>query len=120
MKFFFISAVFITFSLTAKSESSEVSIDREAVRVVIKNNLNVFKKCYTDEYKNNKNLAGKVVLAWEINDQGVVTKSWIKSTQLNNENTEKCLTEKVKALSFPKAPTTTIADVQYPFVFKGQ
>jgi len=120
MKSFFISTILIVFSLTAKSENTEVSIDREAVKVVIQNNLNVFKKCYTDEYKNNKNLAGKVVLAWEINDQGVVAKSSIKSTQVNNENTEKCLTEKVKALSFPKAPTGTIADVQYPFVFKGQ
>lgn len=120
MKFIYISAVLILFSFSARSENTQVSIDRQAVRLVIKENLSIFKKCYEDEYKNDSSLEGKVVLGWNIDASGVATKSQIKMTKLNNKNVEDCLVEKIKTLSFPKAPAVTIAEIQYPFLFQGK
>lgn len=110
--------VIILISFGASSNETNNTIDREAVKSVIKNNLNLFKNCYEVEYRKNHSLEGKVVIGWSIDQNGLVTKTWVKDTKMNNQNVENCLTDKVKTLNFPKAPLGTVAEVQYPFVFQ--
>lgn len=120
MKATFLVISIILFSIVSRSEEKTQSIDKDAVRRVVRSNLAIFKKCYEDSYKNDNTLEGKIVITWNIDSEGTVLKSWIKSTKMNNKNVEDCLLEKVKTLTFPKAPQGTVAEVQYPFIFQGK
>ncbi len=111
--------MFAALSLRAV-EKNESSIDRSAVRKVIKNHLLEFKKCYELEFKTKPDLEGKVVVDLAVSDKGNVLKTKIVSTQLNNLNVENCLLDVFKTLKFPNAPNGTVVEVRYPFLFKNK
>lgn len=103
-------------------ESFTGTIDKEAVRRVVKSALAQFKACYEKEYRMNSKLEGKVVVQWEIHEQGVAKNAQIvrvKST-INNSNVEECVKNRMMALKFPEPPPGTAAEVTYPFIFQGQ
>jgi pSer/pThr/pTyr-binding forkhead associated (FHA) protein len=98
------------------------SIDKEAVRRVVKSALAQFKACYEREYRMNSKLEGKVVIQWEIHEQGVAKNAKVvrsKST-INNSAVEGCVKNRMMALKFPEPPPGTAAEVTYPFIFQGQ
>lgn len=98
------------------------SIDKEAVRRVVKSALAQFKACYEREYRMNSKLEGKVVIQWEIHEQGVAKNAKVvrsKST-INNSAVEDCVKNRMMALKFPEPPPGTAAEVTYPFIFQGQ
>lgn len=98
------------------------TIDKEAVRRVVKSALAQFKACYEREYRMNSKLEGKVVVQWEIHEQGVAKNAQIvrvKST-INNSAVEDCVKNRMMALKFPEPPPGTAAEVTYPFIFQGQ
>lgn len=98
------------------------SIDKEAVRRVVKSALAQFKACYEREYRMNSKLEGKVVIQWEIHEQGVAKNAVVvrnKST-INNKAVEDCVRSRMMALKFPEPPPGTAAEVTYPFIFQGQ
>ena len=98
------------------------SIDREAVRRVVRSALASFKSCYDREYKRDSKLEGKVVIAWDIHEKGIAKNARLikeKST-LGNSAVEECVRGRLLALRFPEPPSGTIAEVTYPFLFQGQ
>ncbi len=98
------------------------SIDREAVRRVVRSALASFKSCYDREYKRDSKLEGKVVIAWDIHEKGIAKNARLvkeKST-LGNSAVEECVRGRLLALRFPEPPAGTIAEVTYPFLFQGQ
>lgn len=98
------------------------SIDREAVRRVVRSALAAFKACYERELKSNSKLEGKVMISWEIREKGVAAAAKVlqdKST-INNSNVENCVRSRMLTLRFPEPPPGTIAEVQYPFYFTSQ
>lgn len=98
------------------------SIDREAVRRVVRSALAAFKSCYDREYKRDSKLEGKVVIAWDIHEKGIAKNARLvkeKST-LGNAAVEECVRGRLLALRFPEPPAGTIAEVTYPFLFQGQ
>ena len=111
-----IATILLVLSFGA-SAGADNSIDKEAVRKVIKNNLPLFQKCYADELKNDPKIKGKVVLSWDISDTGEVKTATIKSSALKNKTAEECIVATVKALKFPEAPQGTFANINFPFVF---
>ncbi len=105
---------------SASTESKELpSIDREAVKRVVRNNISLFKACYDTEYKKDPTLKGKVTVGFDISDTGDVIKADIKKTDIKNEALNSCLIDRMRSLKFPKAPAGTVAEVHYPFTFKG-
>lgn len=105
------------------SEESFVgSIDKEAVRRVVKSALAQFKACYEREYHMNSKLEGKVVIQWEIHAQGVAKNAIViqNRSTLNNSAVEECVKNRMMALKFPEPPPGTAAEVTYPFIFQGQ
>ena len=101
------------------SAKVQPSMDREAVRRTMRDNVSKYKKCYDSEYKKNDKLEGKVVLQWIIKSDGTVGEEKIQSTTLNNDKVEKCLLGVLSKSTFPKPPEGAIADISYPFLFKG-
>jgi hypothetical protein len=98
------------------------SIDKEAVRRVVKSALQQFKACYEREYHMNSKLEGKVVVQWEIHAQGVAKNAIVIQSRstLNNPAVEECVKNRMMALKFPEPPPGTAAEVTYPFIFQGQ
>lgn len=94
------------------------SIDREAVRKIIRKNSKQFKQCYTEQLKQYPKLLGKVVLDWEISDKGDVKTASIKSSTLQNTELHDCMIAVLKKIQFPEAPKGQIAQVSYPFLFE--
>lgn len=98
------------------------SIDREAVRRVVRSALAAFKACYERELKSNSKLEGKVMISWEIREKGVAAAAKVvkdKST-INNTTVENCVKSRMLTLRFPEPPPGTIAEVQFPFYFTSQ
>ncbi len=98
------------------------SIDREAVRRVVRSALTAYKSCFEREYKKDSKLEGKVMIAWEIHEKGVAKNARVlkdKST-INNSKVEECVRARLVGLVFPEPPAGTVAEVTFPFVFQGQ
>lgn len=96
------------------------TIDREAVRRVVRSKLNEIKNCYERALNTNKELEGKVVIRFIIEEQGRVKIANTKSTTLNNKQVEECVAMRIKNAIFPEPPPGTVAEVDYPFVFGAQ
>jgi C-terminal processing protease CtpA/Prc len=111
-----ILAIILLLSISGHADESN-SIDKEAVRKIIRKNLASFKKCYDNEVNDNPDIGGKVVLSWDISDTGELKTANIKSSDLKNLNAEECIVSTVKTLKFPEAAKGTTINVSYPFVF---
>jgi outer membrane biosynthesis protein TonB len=98
----------------------EGTIDREAVRRVIRSILSQIKSCYERQLRMKPNLEGKIVVQFEIMSQGRVRSAKTKSTALNDGAVESCVANLIKDQRFPEPPPGTIALVDYPFVFGAQ
>ncbi len=96
------------------------TIDREAVRRVVRSALTQFKDCYNREYKSDTKLEGKVVITWEIHEKGIAKNARIVSSTIKNSNVESCVKSRMMTLRFPEPPAGTVAEVTYPFLFQGQ
>ncbi|MFN7824557.1 MAG: AgmX/PglI C-terminal domain-containing protein [Pseudobdellovibrionaceae bacterium] len=96
------------------------SIDREAVRRVIRSILNQIKSCYERQLRVNSTLEGKVIIQFEIAEQGRVRTAKTKSTSLNDSTVESCVASRIREARFPEPPSGTIAVVDFPFVFGAQ
>ena len=96
------------------------SIDKEAVRRVVRNNRRQLQACYENELSRSPDLHGKIIVQWEIGAGGVVTDAKIKSSTMNNSSVENCITSRLRAWRFPEPPANTAAVVNFPFVFAAK
>lgn len=110
----------VNISIGGAGENWEGSIDREAVRRVIRSIQSQIRSCYERELRSNSSLEGKVVIQFEIMEQGRVRVAGTKSSTLNNSNVESCVAARIKDQRFPEPPTGQIAVVDFPFVFNKQ
>lgn len=106
-----------TVSAGGPDEGYEGSIDREAVRRVIRSILEPIKGCYSRRLQASPKIAGKVVIRFVIEEQGKVRQASTKSTSLNDVTVETCVAARIREQRFPEPPPGTIAEVDYPFVF---
>lgn len=102
-----------------EEESFSGTIDREAIRRVIQANLRVIKTCYERQLNRNPDLFGKVVIAWEIGEQGRVVSARIGRDELGNRAVGDCIVAKLKGWRFPEPPANQQVEVAYPFFFSN-
>ncbi len=110
----------VNIEASGEDASWEGTIDREAVRRVIRSILAQIKNCYERQLRVNSQLEGKVVIQFEIGAQGRVDLAKTRSTTLNDTTTEACVAARIKEARFPEPPPGSIAVVDYPFVFGAQ
>lgn len=96
------------------------TIDKEAVRRVIRAKLNEVKSCYErvlNTLPKGQRLEGKVVIAWQIVERGAAKNVRVKSSTLGNSTVENCIRDRLGSWVFPEPPPGMIAEVAgYPFV----
>lgn len=110
----------VTIEPGGADEAWDGTIDREAVRRVIRSILNQIKSCYERQLRVNSSLEGKVVIRFEIIEQGRVRSAKTQSTSLKDATVESCVAARIREARFPEPPPGTIAQVDYPFVFGAQ
>lgn len=101
-------------------ESFDATIDKEAIRRVIRTKIHEVKSCYEralNVQEKGKRLEGKIVLGWEIVDKGQARNVKVKSSTLDNPQVENCIRDRLASWTFPEPPPGLVAEVQaYPFV----
>jgi outer membrane biosynthesis protein TonB len=96
------------------------SIDKEAIRRIIQANKNAIRSCYERSLQRKPDLYGKLVLEWDIEERGRVTRASVKSNSLGDDQVATCIMGRIKALRFPEPPPDQIGRVTFPFVFSSQ
>jgi hypothetical protein len=119
-----------TGSLGAKKNASVIpggddaqftgTIDREAIRRVVRANIGQIRACYEKALNQDPSLYGKIVIQWTIGPQGQVVEAGVKSTTMNSPAVESCAVARLKTWKFPVPPTNELPVVSYPFVFQAQ
>lgn len=101
-------------------ESFDGTIDKEAIRRVIRAKLHEVKSCYErvlNTMEKGRKLEGKIVLGWEIIEKGQARNVQVKSSTLGNKQVENCIRDRLASWTFPEPPPGLVAEVQaYPFV----
>lgn len=95
------------------------SLDPALIDAIIKRDLAVLKRCYDKELYRTPALAGKMVVNFTIGADGIVTQSKIKSSTMNSEPVESCVTARFMELVFPKPNGGGIVNVNYPLMFSS-
>ncbi|MFS4459659.1 AgmX/PglI C-terminal domain-containing protein [Bdellovibrio sp. HCB2-146] len=101
-------------------ESFDGTIDKEAIRRVIRAKKFELQSCYEralNTLEKGRKLEGKIVLSWEIIERGQARNVKIKSSTLGNRQVENCIRDRLASWTFPEPPPGLVAEVQaYPFV----
>lgn len=95
------------------------SLAPEVIDAVIKRHLAQLEYCYERELPTKPTLAGRIVVHFEIELDGRVGSSSIKSSSLNDANVESCIADRFRTILFPKPNGGGIVTVNYPFLFKS-
>ena len=104
----------------AGSDSDFVTtIDKEAIRRVIRSHKREIRTCYERALNKNKNLYGKLVLKWSIVGRGKATKVKVVKNTLNDKTVANCIKRKLTTWNFPAPPENTEGVVTFPFVFSS-
>jgi hypothetical protein len=88
---------------------------QESVERVIKSRRGIMRACYQKELHRNPELAGKIVVDFEIDAAGKVTHARMKATTMRNPSVEGCIVRQVRMFRF--ATATAATRVTYPFYF---
>lgn len=101
-------------------ESFDGTIDKEAIRRVIRAKKHELQSCYErvlNTMEKGSRLEGKIILSWEIIDKGQARNVKVKSSTLGNAKVENCIRDRLASWTFPEPPAGLVAEVQaYPFV----
>jgi predicted component of type VI protein secretion system len=95
-------------------------MDKEAIRRVIREHIREIRSCYEKELQRSPDLYGKIVLEWDIEEEGRVSRVVTKSNALGNDNVANCIMSRLKMWKFPDPPKDQVGRVIFPFVFSSQ
>lgn len=95
-------------------------MDKEAIRRVIREHIREIRSCYERELQRSPDLYGKIVLEWDIEEEGRVSRVVTKSNALGNDNVANCIMSRLKTWKFPDPPKDQVGRVIFPFVFSSQ
>ncbi len=100
-------------------ESFSGTIDREAIRRVLKANERTIRTCYERQLNRNPDLFGKLVLTWDIADGGRALHVHVSSNELGNADVANCIMDRLKTWKFPDPPANQQVEVSYPWFFSN-
>lgn len=103
-------------------ESYGGNIDRNGIRQVFISNQRALQSCYEAALAGDKGLSGKLVLDFDIGEQGRVLRADMsreKST-LTSSQLATCVINRMKNWRFPEPPQNQTVQVFYPLAFSGK
>ena len=105
-----------------KMKNPEVNgkIDKRIIQKVVRQHGSELRTCYEKALSKTKGITGRIVVHWEIDAGGAVSKSEVKSSTFGNPALENCFTESIKQWRFPSPKDGGTVLVDYPFVLELQ
>lgn len=94
------------------------AIDRDGVRLAIEQILDRIRSCYERALIKRVNLEGEITVRFLIGPGGIVQTAETHQTTLNHVGVERCVEGEIKQQQFPLPVTGTVAEIDYPFIFK--
>ncbi len=94
------------------------ALESGQIKRIISERIPQVRACYERELKKNSALAGKVLVAWTIREDGSVTSPKAKKNTTGNRALVPCITKAVSKWRFPKSGSPS--DVEFPFVFRSK
>lgn len=96
------------------------TVDKAAVRRVVLSILNQIRNCYERNLRTNSDLEGKVIIHWEVYDQGRVKTSSVKEAPAELKAVGECVALRIRDQRFPDPPAGSYYEVDYPFMMGKQ
>jgi hypothetical protein len=102
--------------------SAASKVDRNGIRQSFIDHQKFLQKCYEDALKDKKDLAGKLVLDFDIGDGGKILRAQVdpQRNKLDNKKLSDCVIAGVKVWKFPPPPPKQTVQVFYPLAFSGK
>lgn len=98
------------------ADEISAGMDKEGIRKAIREHIVPIRHCYESDMKKRPAwIYGKLVLEWDIEDDGKVSKVAIKDKFLST--VDSCIASVIKETKFPAAPKGQVGRVVFPFVF---
>jgi|GEM_PF-4168390 len=110
----------VSIQSVAPAFSAAGTIDKEAIRKVFFANSKAIRYCYESQLNRNSKLQGKIVLDFEIGEQGrVVGRPRIDQANSTTASAglSRCLLTRLKIWTFPEPPKNQVVRVLYPLAF---
>ena len=93
-------------------------LSRYAINATIAKYLSQVRRCYENQLNKQPGLEGLVTVGFQINGNGMLNYSRVKSTTLKSAVVEKCITTKMMTWQFPKPKGGVNVNINYPFMLR--
>ena len=110
----------VQINIGGQEEAFVGTIDREAIRRVILDNISQIRNCYERILNTKPDLFGKLVIEWDIEERGRVKRAKAIKNSTGSRALASCVVRRLKSWRFPEPPEDQIARVTYPFVFAAK
>lgn len=100
------------------SENVQVlsGLSKDIINAVVARHRSEIRSCYESALQRNPSLRGKVVMAFNIQPNGVVSYAAPKESTIGDSSLENCIASKIKTWIFPKPEAPVVTEVSaYPF-----
>ena len=105
-------------AISIVSENVQVlsGLPKDVINAVVQRHRAEIRSCYDAALQQNPNLRGKVVIAFTIQPNGIVSYSGVKESTIGSRGLENCITSHVRTWLFPKPEAPVVTEVSaYPF-----
>ncbi|HCP45261.1 MAG TPA: hypothetical protein DIU15_04435, partial [Deltaproteobacteria bacterium] len=105
---------------TGNADISTSPEDIKSIKRTMKRYNGRVKACYERQLKGNPDLAGKVMVSFEILTDGTVTAAGIEENTTGNKELESCILKVVRRIKFNPPPPDDVEVAGYPYIFAAQ
>jgi len=105
-------------AISIVSENVQVlsGLSKDIINAVVARHRSEIRSCYESALQRNPGLRGKVVMAFTIQANGIVSYAGTKESTLGDASLENCIASKIKTWIFPKPEAPVVTEVSaYPF-----
>ena len=92
-------------------------LSAETIRRVVRRHRNEVRYCYSQALQTRPDLEGRIGMRFLISSSGAVQTAFVSNSTLQNQSTERCVTDAVRRWVFPAPEDGGLVSVNYPFVF---
>lgn len=103
----------------ATATATGTGLAPDVISRVIRENVGRIHLCYEAAMAKTPSLAGKIVVAFTINGQGVVASASAGETTIADGEMVNCVVKVLKSIAFPAPDGGSNVQVSYPFVFSS-
>lgn len=99
---------------------SAVEFDAPVVVDAIRQDLRNIQECYESLLRQNQVLAGKVVVAFDVEERGTISNARATENTTGSTELASCVVERIRGFYFSVGPSGGSVSFSYPFVFAPQ